>query len=375
MAKKKVGLANLNFNRIDPYGQQTASRPETKPVEQLLHLEGIYPDPDQPRKILPERIARALFAGQLTPAAALQELLNAADSASPNAALAESVSRLKGLADSIASQGQINPITVRPVGNGTMPDGVSHLIVTGERRWWAHVYLTMQNQAIREGSVERTPDRIKATIVPEGANIRALQLIENLQREDISVLERAYGLMALRDEVIVAHGQQKGAWGKVEEILGMSRAYRTRTLKVLELDPRAQQIVADYAMAERLIRPVAQRLIKQPELQVAALKQIVVWLEKPERVPARTIGAAVENLVEELLLPPARTRSRAPAKIKGAAGASSLRRHVRALQRDFDRHGSIETLRAELREPEHRALRDEVAAAIETLADILGEDI
>ena len=73
--------------------------------------------------------------------------------------------------------------------------------MTGERRWWAHVLLTTQDRPIREGHEEVAPDRIKASLAPEGTPIRAHQMIENLIREDISLIEKANGIYALRDEL------------------------------------------------------------------------------------------------------------------------------------------------------------------------------
>ena len=49
-------------------------------------------------------------------------------------------------------------------GNTPVPAGVNYLIVTGERRYWAHVLLAVAERKIQEGLETRNPDTIKATI-------------------------------------------------------------------------------------------------------------------------------------------------------------------------------------------------------------------
>ena len=61
MAKKKVGLNTLSFNKIDPYGRNVS---QTQGATRFA-LDSIHPDPGQPRHLLPDEIAERFFTGQL----------------------------------------------------------------------------------------------------------------------------------------------------------------------------------------------------------------------------------------------------------------------------------------------------------------------
>lgn len=274
-SRKEPILGGFQFNKINPYGGTETVSAETTP----LHIESILPDPDQPRTLLPPDLYERLFTGQQRPSAVLQDWLTRAKSADAPPALQSSVEKLQQLATTIAHRGLINPITVRQSTQEepTLPIGVQYVIVTGERRWWAHILLTAQNRTI--GS-DQHPDRIRATVV-SNEHIRALQLIENVARDDLSLIEKAQGILALREELSADAGRSV-KWGEVEEILGMSRSYRGRVLKVLTLSPEAQEIVAQYNLAEKTIRPITEKLADRPDLQLLTLKQIITWQQTEE---------------------------------------------------------------------------------------------
>ena len=110
--------------------------------------------------------------------------------------------KLKRLADSIEQHGLISPISVRPPRPDEItPPGITYFIVTGERRYWAHVYLLSQDKLIHAGQTTTSPQEIKITLAPSGITVRAHQLIENLLREDLNAVERARGMWALRYEL------------------------------------------------------------------------------------------------------------------------------------------------------------------------------
>ena len=331
MSKKKVGLGNLRFNKIDPYGSQLADAEQEAPAV-TVHIDAVLPDPGQPRRLLPDALDMKLHEGEISPAQALRAWLEAAEAADAAPSLVQSVAALRQLASSIEQQGLINPITIRPLAEGeAAPGDVAYLIVTGERRWWAHVLLALEDRPVREGEEALAPDRIKATVVAPGVAIRAHQLVENLMREDITLLEKARGMVALKEELTalkqdVAHGQQSGrqtaTWGEVEEVLSISRPYRVRTLKVLSLCEEAQALVARHNLTERAIRPVTENLGDYPDLQVVALEQLIQWHQESEagEGEGRRITPSMARFVEQLLqeveeparIPPA-PRERAPA--------------------------------------------------------------
>jgi ParB-like chromosome segregation protein Spo0J len=223
---------------------------------------------------------------------------------------------LRRLANAIHQHGLINPITIRPAES----EEARYVIVTGERRYWAQVLLALEERDILEGERVETPDKIKVALVPQGASIRAHQIVENLMREDINVVEKAHGLLALRRELsndaYRRHsGSEKGEasrqvpWKQVEEALDMSRQYRARIVAVLNLSEEAQKIVDRYNLAEATIRPVVEKLRPYPDLQIQALQQLIAWQEAEVRgegggrriVPS--MGALVERMVAKRTTP------------------------------------------------------------------------
>ncbi|NJN98624.1 MAG: ParB N-terminal domain-containing protein [Anaerolineales bacterium] len=325
MAKKKTSLSQTLFGQIDPYGTATeeAVSPAPEGPQLTLPLEEIRPDASQPRQLLPLTLSEALAAGLLTPAEALQEWLKQAEE-SENTASQRSIRELRRLAGSIAQHGLINPITVRQARvDESLPAGVKYIIVTGERRYWSHILLTLEGRTIQEGTEIIEPGQIKAFVVQAGISVRAHQLIENLMREDINAVEKARGLWALRYELSgvnhssppneiletseVNHGSPSAPvlvpWSQIEAALDISKRYRIFVTGVLELGTEAQNLVAEHNLSERVIRPITQKLKSRPDLQVKALQQLIRWREAQEedREAGQPLVASTEALVAELL--------------------------------------------------------------------------
>ena len=102
---------------------------------------------------------------------------------------------LEDLASSIRSQGIIQPIIVRTVGNNEFE------IIAGERRW----------RASQLAGLETVPCLIKD--VPDEAAV-AIALIENIQREDLNAMEEAQALERLMNEFELTHQEVATAVGK-----------------------------------------------------------------------------------------------------------------------------------------------------------------
>lgn len=392
MAKKKVGLGNLRFNKIDPYGSQVAGAEQEAVV--TVHIDAVLPDPGQPRRLLPDALDEKLHRGELSPAQALRAWIEAADAPDAAPSLVRNVEALRQLASSIERQGLINPITIRPLDAGedtqqeAAPGDEAYLIVTGERRWWAHVLLALEDRPVREGDETLAPDRIKATVVAPGVAIRAHQLVENLMREDITLLEKARGMVALKEELAslkqdVAHGKQSGrqtaTWSEVEEVLSISRSYRVRTLKVLSLCEEAQELVAQHNLTERAIRPVAENLEAYPDLQVVALEQLIQWQQESEagEGEGRRVTPSMARFVEQLLqqveepapTPPS-PRKRAPAD-----RVQQLRKRVRhalSFVRKLDEGGVEEIGRALRHNPDYADVVEDLRVLRQRIDEILG---
>jgi ParB family chromosome partitioning protein len=137
------------------------------------------------------------------------------------------------LAASIAQNGIMQPIVVRPV--AAKQEGVKYEIVAGERRW----------RASRRIGLDHIP-----AIIREMSDQQALELaiVENVQREDLSALEEAVGYKQLIDEFNYTQEQLAGAVGK-------SRSHIANLLRLLTLPEEvkvmleANQITMGHARA------------------------------------------------------------------------------------------------------------------------------
>jgi hypothetical protein len=308
-----------------------------------LTLMSILPDTAQPRQLLPADLSDGLAKGELTLAAALQAWMKRAAAEDAPPALRRNVQELQRLAESIAQHGLINPISVRRVpGHLVVPEGVKYLIITGERRYWAHVLLVSEERKIQEGVETNEPDRIKATIASEGISVRAHQILENLLREDIDAVEKATGFAALRQELSgrdpstaegeVNHGSPLVSWRQVENTLGVSKRYRIYVMSVLNLSDDAREIIREHGLTERMVRPISQKLRKQPDLQVQVLNRILAWQSKGEDGVDRPLTASVEALVDSLVVREERKLQRADAgDAAQKIGPQQLHNRLRAM--------------------------------------------
>ncbi|MBR4282952.1 MAG: ParB/RepB/Spo0J family partition protein [Clostridia bacterium] len=115
---------------------------------------------------------------------------------------------LAELAESIARYGLIQPLLVRPMGDG-------YQLVAGERRWRASKMC---------GMVE-VPVIIKELSDSETAEIA---LVENLQREDLNPIEEAMGYRSLMDDYGLTQDE-------VSERVGRSRSAVANSVRLLGL--------------------------------------------------------------------------------------------------------------------------------------------
>ncbi|HET9975979.1 MAG TPA: ParB/RepB/Spo0J family partition protein [Burkholderiaceae bacterium] len=124
------------------------------------------------------------------------------------------------LAESIKSQGVMQPVLVRPV--GAAGEG-RYEIIAGERRV----------RAARLAGLAEIPVLVKP--VPDEA-AAVMALIENIQREDLNPLEEAQGLKRLIDEFHLTHEQAAQA-------VGRSRSAASNLLRLLNLAVPVQQML------------------------------------------------------------------------------------------------------------------------------------
>lgn len=275
-------------------------------VAGLTPLFSILPDPHQPRDLLPDALYQRLFAGE-PPTTIMQAWLTQTKEPSASPAQKRALEALEQLAATIEQHDLIQPIAICEAKNLDIPipGGVTALIIAGERRWWAHVWLYLKNRKIKG----REATHIKTITLSLDNNIRALQLIENVMREGLTAIERANGLVSLRQEM--SKGQeQMVSWVAVERELGIDRAYRWRIEQVLTLCEEAKNLVRWHGLSEKAIRPVttSKELQNRPDLQVRALQQLVRWQEANEEAG----NGRLAQYVAQLLRPTAPTPNTSP---------------------------------------------------------------
>lgn len=125
--------------------------------------------------------------------------------------------QLNELADSIRSEGLLQPIVVRKTGE-------KYQLIAGERRWRAFQLL----------KIKSIPARV---VEASNASSAVLGLIENLQREGLNPIEEAHGYASLIRDFDLT--QENAA-----ERVGRGRASVANALRLLSLDSELQGFIA-----------------------------------------------------------------------------------------------------------------------------------
>jgi ParB family chromosome partitioning protein len=128
-------------------------------------------------------------------------------------------SDLEPLAASIRSSGVIQPIAVRPSGEGVWE------LIAGERRW----------RAASLAGLERIP-----ALVVDADDRQAAEwgLIENVQREDLSPIERGEALKNLASTFGASHTD-------LGERVGLDRSTVSNLIRLTELEPRIRELLGE----------------------------------------------------------------------------------------------------------------------------------
>jgi ParB family chromosome partitioning protein len=179
---------------------------------------------------------------------------------------------LAELAQSIRTQGLLQPVVVRPVAGG-------YELIAGERRW----------RAAQMAGLAQVPAVVRE--VPDDAAL-VMGLIENIQREDLNPMEEAAGVQRLIDEFKMTHEQAADA-------VGRSRSATSNLLRLLKLARPVQELLMRGAIEMGHARAL---------LALDAARQI----ELGTRIAAKRLSVReTEALVQRLLrTPAARKRKR-----------------------------------------------------------------
>jgi ParB family transcriptional regulator, chromosome partitioning protein len=187
-----------------------------------------------------------------------------------------------GLADSVRSQGVIQPLLVRPRGVG------GYEIVAGERRW----------RAAREAGRQTVPAVVRTV---DDRETLLLGLVENVAREALTPIEEARAYAVLIEEFDLSLGD-------VAERVGRSKPSVSNRIRLLELPDdvlgmvergqlseghaRAVLAVPDHEGRRRLAREIVRR-----GLSVRAAEQRAKWAGARQK--PRTHSAPVDPALAE----------------------------------------------------------------------------
>jgi len=196
-----------------------------------------------------------------------------------NPRLEVNIERLNELATSIREVGLLEPIIVRPV-NGQFE------VVVGERRY----------RASQQAGLEKVPAIVREYTDDE---VVQLNLIENVQREDLSAIEKGKVCKYLLEECPDKYPSQRA----IAEKIGISPEAVSTWLRTAQVVPEeAQSYVApstisgevpegkiDYQTALKVGRS-----IREPEKRVEVIKKLA-----EKRLPVKDRSQVIERVVLE----------------------------------------------------------------------------
>jgi len=210
--------------------------------------------------------------------------------------------KLAELAESIRRVGVLQPLVVRPISPGRGGKRPLFELVAGERRF----------RAAKEAGRTEVPVIVRALDEPEA---RRINLLENLQREDLSAIEEALAFEQLLDLGNGAPITQQA----LAERLGCSQPHVANRLRLLKLPLEWQQKVISgeiTASQARLLLPLAghPRLLTAIEKKVARCGKYnadgrptledwrssidTVVHNRTERIDAKTWSAKLGRMIE-----------------------------------------------------------------------------
>jgi ParB family transcriptional regulator, chromosome partitioning protein len=208
MSMPKKGLGR-GLSALIPSAAEPKTETRSGPTPQEIAVDRITPSPFQPRRAFDE-------------------------------------SKIAELAGSIRNQGIIQPLVVRPKGDGFE-------LIAGERRW----------RAAMQAGLNRVP-----VVIREASDQEALQLalVENLQREDLNPIEEANGYRRLQEEF---HWSQE----EMAEKVAKSRPAIANSLRLLSLPAEVQQEVSSGTLPAGQARALLG--LQAEALMVSACREVI----------------------------------------------------------------------------------------------------
>ena len=225
---RRVGLPDAMRMRHDMHFVDQLGRPGGAPVGQLIPLEDIDPNPNQPRHVMGD---------------------------------------LSELVSSVREKGILEPILVRPRGK-------RYQIIAGERRF----------RAAGEAGLAEVPCIVREA--PD-AEVMELALIENLQRKDLTPFEEADGLLTLKDHYGYTHDAMAEKLGK-----SRTSITETLSITAMPEDVRQICRLADIQSKSLLLQVVRQPSHQKMVSFIERLQQEGATRQHARRIARETKGKA-----------------------------------------------------------------------------------
>lgn len=189
--------------------------------------------------------------------------------------------KIRGLAQSIKTDGLMQPIVVRP--SATSPN--QYELIAGERRW----------RAAQEAGLEHVPALVRDINEEKAAE---LALIENLQREDLNAIEKAEAFQHLSDQFSLTHSQ-------IAERVGLERSSVSNLMRLLDLSEFVRDLVRENVLSMGQARSIA-------GLPDASQQRALAERAVREGMSVRQVEQEAKRLQQPVTSQPATTRSGSP---------------------------------------------------------------
>lgn len=262
----------------------------------LIHIliDRVEPDPDQPRKAM-------------DPA------------------------RLQELTQSVQQDGILHPLLVLPANSQGL-----YRIIAGERRW----------RAAKQAGLPRVPAFV---LQRDELGRRRIQLVENLQRVDLTATERAQHISLMRELIALQAGAEGRALSEREldqrtgTSLGISDRAVRDFLAVVALPPEAQEVARDHHLSIKHLRAAGFVDREQSAPFIAATAAAgatgeealaAARLVRDSAMPieeALGVARTVPASIEEPPAPPAEETPAAPLRPQPGAPTTAMPRKRRAV--------------------------------------------
>jgi ParB family chromosome partitioning protein len=153
-------------------------------------------------------------------------------------------SGLDDLAESIRSQGVVQPLVVTPKGDGR------YTIIAGERRW----------RASRRAGLDSVPVVVRE--VTDDRQMLEMALVENVQRADLNSIEEAEAYRTLSENFELSQEE-------IAARVGKGRTTITNSLRLLRLPEEIQDLIREGSLTAGQARPLLAIPDKGRQIEIA----------------------------------------------------------------------------------------------------------